>query len=252
MNDDDVMTLVRESFSGVRAGIPLVEMVRRGRALRRRRARAVTGAAAVAGTGMAVAAVLAAGQSPPSPPSPTEGRLAAWTVTTEANGTVDVTIRQLTDAAGLQRTLRADAIPARVVFYPIVNGPGGAPGKAAVPQSHDINVVGFTFRTRSGAGAVVAIGNGGLYPGQAQGQAQAIVPPLPAGCEHAPVPDRGSVVRKIVGVQGAPRDGVVLTFHPASIPSGAGLYLSVDSVSSSHSWGWTMDLVKDSPSCMGT
>jgi hypothetical protein len=249
MNDDDVMTLVRESFSGVRAGVSLVETVRRGRALHRRRARAVTGAAAVAVTGMAAAAVLAAGQSPPSPP---EARLAAWTVTTEANGTVDVTIRQLTDAAGLQRRLRADAIPARVVFYPIVNGPGSAPGKAAVPQSHDINVVGFTFSTRSGSGAVVAIGNNGLYPGQAQGQAQAIVPPLPAGCEHAPVPDRGSVVRKIVGVPGAPRDGVVLTFHPASIPSGAGLYLSVDSVSSRHSWGWTMDLVKDSPSCMGT
>jgi hypothetical protein len=250
MNDDDVMTLVRESFSGVRAGIPIEKIARRARALRaRRRARAVTGAAAMAGTGIAVAAVLTAGQSPPSPP---QARLAAWTVTTEANGTVDVTIRQLTDAAGLQRTLRADAIPARVVFYTSANAPASAPGNGEVPQSHhDINVVGFTFATRSGTGAVVAIGNGNIdyVPPQAHGQA--IVPPLPPGCQHAPVPDRASVVLKIVGAPGAVRGGVVLTFHPASIPSGAALYLSVDSLSSSHSWGWTMDLVKDGPSCMG-
>lgn len=248
MNDDDVMTLVRESFSGVRAGVPLEEAVRRGGALRtRRRARAVTGAAAIAGTGIAVAAVLTAGQPPPSPP---QARLAAWTVTTEANGAVDVTIRQLTDAAGLQRTLRAHAIPARVVFYTSENGPGSAPGKAAAPQSHDINVVGYAFG-HHGAVLGEVEGSANLVPRHTQGKV--IVPPLPPGCEHAPVPDRNNVVAKIAipGLPRPSRGAVALTFHPASIPSGTGLYLSVDGVSSSRSWGWTMDLVKDGPSCMG-
>ena len=43
-------------------------------------------------------------------------RLAAWTVTTQTGGTIAVTIRELSDPAGLQRTLRADGIPASVTF----------------------------------------------------------------------------------------------------------------------------------------
>ena len=62
-------------------------------------------ASAVAGTG--------------GPGTGTSGtRLDAWTVTKNPNGIVDVTIRQLSDAAGLQAALRADGVPVRVAFQP--------------------------------------------------------------------------------------------------------------------------------------
>jgi Sigma-70 region 2 len=42
--------------------------------------------------------------------------LAAWTVARQADGSIKVTIRELRDPAGLQRTLRADGVPASVTF----------------------------------------------------------------------------------------------------------------------------------------
>jgi hypothetical protein len=47
-------------------------------------------------------------------------KLAAWTVVKRSDGVVDVTIRELRDPAGLQSTLRADGVPASVIFG---NGP---------------------------------------------------------------------------------------------------------------------------------
>ncbi len=41
-------------------------------------------------------------------------KLAAWTVTKQADGTVVVTIRQMIDSSGLQSELRADGVPATV------------------------------------------------------------------------------------------------------------------------------------------
>ena len=43
-------------------------------------------------------------------------RLAAWTVQRDPGGTIKITISELRDAAGLQATLRADGVPANVVF----------------------------------------------------------------------------------------------------------------------------------------
>jgi hypothetical protein len=43
-------------------------------------------------------------------------RLAAWTVTARPGGQVVVTICELRDPAGLQRTLRSDGVPATVRF----------------------------------------------------------------------------------------------------------------------------------------
>jgi hypothetical protein len=60
------------------------------------------------------------------------------------------------------------------------------------------------------------------------------------------------VLTKIVGLpKDLVREGVALALHPASIPSGTGLYLAVNSLSTQHNWSWTMDLVKASPSCTG-
>lgn len=48
----------------------------------------------------------------------TQARLAAWTVTKEAGGRIFLKIRELRDPAALQRKLRADGVPASVVFHP--------------------------------------------------------------------------------------------------------------------------------------
>jgi hypothetical protein len=43
-------------------------------------------------------------------------RLAAWTVTRQADGNIKITFREAADIAGLQRTLRADGVPASVTY----------------------------------------------------------------------------------------------------------------------------------------
>jgi hypothetical protein len=126
MNDADVIREVRDRFDGVRMDTPLESVKSRGRSLRRRRRLPVLAAAAVA-AGCIVLAV--AGILPGTGP---RAELAAWTVTRKPTGIVAVSIRQLSDPAGLQRTLRKDGVPTVVRFhgqmppycliYPIASG----------------------------------------------------------------------------------------------------------------------------------
>ena len=116
MTDEELMTMVGEQRSSVPMTTPVEQIISRGRTVRTRRripgvAGALAGAAAVA---LAVAALLPAGhQANRLPPL----QLAAWTVVKHADGKVVVTVRQLRDPAGLQRTLRADGVPATVTFF---------------------------------------------------------------------------------------------------------------------------------------
>ena len=116
MTDNDLITAVRESFTGVHSATAVDRIESRGRALRvRRRAAGLAGALAVgAAVAAAVTALGPAGHQQPSHPGGIQ--LAAWTVVRRADGTIDVTLRQLRDPAGLQRTLRADGLPAAVTF----------------------------------------------------------------------------------------------------------------------------------------
>jgi hypothetical protein len=77
----------------------------------RRRGLTLTAALAVAAgaAALATAALLPASHQPPA-------QLAAWTVIKQPNGTISVTIRELHDPAGLQRTLRADGVLASITF----------------------------------------------------------------------------------------------------------------------------------------
>jgi hypothetical protein len=91
------------------------------------------GRAAMAGAGLAAAAVTALGiamSQPASHPgnSPARAQLAAWTVAKQADGTVDVAIRDLINPAGIQSRLRADGVPASVNI-------GGNPACQAYPSS---------------------------------------------------------------------------------------------------------------------
>ena len=115
MTDNDLITAVRESFTGIRSATGVEQIEGRGRALRaRRRAAGLAGALAVGAA--AAAAATALGPAGHQPGQPGGIRLAAWTVVRQADGTIDITLRQLRDPAGLQRTLRADGLPATVTF----------------------------------------------------------------------------------------------------------------------------------------
>ena len=115
MNDDELITAVREPFTAVHSTTPVEQIVSRSRAIRaRRRIPGVAGALAVAaGTALAVTALLPASHQPSHP---ARAQLAAWTVVKQADGGIRVTIHELRDPAALQRTLRADGIPASVTF----------------------------------------------------------------------------------------------------------------------------------------
>lgn len=216
MNDDQIMTAVRESFADVRLDVPLERTVRRGRVLRGRSRRhqlaGVAGVAAVAG----VTAVAVTGLGRPSAPpgassqaTATLGggtRLDAWTVTKNPNGMVDVTIRQLSDAAGLQAALRADGVPARVAFQP------------GLPSDTPPLPAGCTMVAMS---------------------------------DEADANLQG----KILGMMPMdPGKGIALTIDTRQIPSGVGIYLAVQpgvAENGGSEWGWGLDLVKTAPACTG-
>jgi hypothetical protein len=131
MNDDELITTVRESVTGVHMTIPEEQIVSRSRTIRaRRRIPAAAGALAVAGgAALAVTALVSSGHQPGHPVS---ARLAAWTVSKQASGDIDVTINQLQNPAGLQNTLRADGLPVNVSF-------SGAPLSASCKPYNNVS-----------------------------------------------------------------------------------------------------------------
>jgi hypothetical protein len=121
MNDDEVITAVREQRDKVHSHTPVDQIISRGRAVRARRriSGAISGLAVVT----AAAVVLGLGLSGAfgsAPAAPARGtgtiRTAAFTLAEHANGTATLTINlfELVDAAALQNDLRQDGIPALV------------------------------------------------------------------------------------------------------------------------------------------
>jgi hypothetical protein len=217
MNDDQLMTAVRDSFAEVRLDVPVEQTARRGRVLRGRgrayRVAGVVGVAAIAG--LTTVAVTGPGRAAPPTASAHVGasgvpiangsggtKLDAWTVTKGSDGTVNVTIRQLLDVPGLQRTLRADGVPARVAVQP------GMPTDS---------------------------------------------PPLPAGCLEVTMSDvaNANLQAKILAAPLSNLEhGNALTIHTRDIPSGVGIYLGIQPRTKEH-WGWSLDLVQATPACTG-
>ena len=124
MNDDELITTLREQRGTVTMTTPVEQIISRGRAVRARRR--VPGVAAALGVSavaaVAVSVALPGGHpagSHPAASQPASGpavQLAAWTVARQADGSIRVTFREATDPAGLQRTLRADGVPVSVTF----------------------------------------------------------------------------------------------------------------------------------------
>ena len=97
--------------------VPAEKIAARSRTIRtRRRVPLLTGAlAGVAGAALAVTTMLSPA---PQVGQPVHAKLAAWTVTTRADGDIQVTVRDTSDAAGLERRLRAEGLPVAVRFNP--------------------------------------------------------------------------------------------------------------------------------------
>jgi hypothetical protein len=133
MNDNELISVVKESVTDVHMNVPEEQIMSRSRALRARRqipalAVALTGAAAA----LAVTALLPASHQP-------DARLAAWTVAKQANGNIGVTINQLQNPAGLQSTLRADGLPVNVTFS------GHSPSASCQPYPVSRDVMSAVF-----------------------------------------------------------------------------------------------------------
>ena len=126
VNDAEVITAVRASYAEIHLDVPLDVIVRRGRRLRAQRR--LPGLAGAAGT--AAALELAVAALVPGSGSMGTGRLAAWTVVSQQDGSVRVALRgaQIRDVAGLQDKLRADGIPARVTRIGYLRPPLSVPG----------------------------------------------------------------------------------------------------------------------------
>jgi hypothetical protein len=120
MNDNELITAVRQSVADVHTTTPVEQILRRGRAARaRRRIPLLTGALGVAAATVLAVTTLLPGTHHPSPqPS---AQLAAWTVVKQPGGNIKVTIRELHNPAGLQARLRADGVPATVTFLSQLN-----------------------------------------------------------------------------------------------------------------------------------
>lgn len=107
-NDSDILELVEGSLGDVHMRRPLDQITARGRGLRRRR-RSVASAAAVGvlGASLAVALPLSgtSGQAVTAQSQGVNVDLAAWSVHTNADSTVTLTLRQLQNTDQLQQVL---------------------------------------------------------------------------------------------------------------------------------------------------
>jgi hypothetical protein len=222
MNDDELITAVRESFAEVRSATAVERIVSRSRAVRARRrvpgVAATLGAAAAVGVGvgMTLPGHPVGGKPLPTHPSgypaagnPASGpgvHLAAWTVTRQADGSIKVTFREATDPAGLQRTLRADGIPVSVTFT-------GHQNPACQPYS--------------------------------SGSSQAFWP-------FGPKPGPLGASSFIHNPKAAYNSPYALVIYPSELPSGAGLQIWTSGTSgAADNFQLHVSLVKTSPQCTG-
>jgi hypothetical protein len=227
MNDDELITAVRESFTDVHSTTPAAQIVKRGRTVRaRRRVPGVAAAGAAAAAAVAVSVALPA--SHPAASHPTAGHpianhpasgpsvvhLAAWTVTRQADGSIKITFREAADAAGLQRTLRADGVPASVTFTGQQNPacqPYPASGRQAKPSP------------------------GNPYGGPLNG---VVGGPLSTGF-HSPAQSYTTPY--------------ALVIHPSALPSGAGLQIRTSGTPGpADNFLLNLMFVRASPQCTGS
>jgi hypothetical protein len=179
MNDNELITALREQRGKVSMTTPAEQIISRGRAVRaRRRVPAVAGAlVAAAAAAVAVTTVLPASST--GHPGATDAQLTSWSVARQDNGRIRVTIRDLRDPAGLQHRIRAEGVPASVTFSGRHN-PACLlyAGGGSRSQRHHLLSSVYTVEPAQHRQYVVNIHPAGLPPG-AGVQIQALFPTHP-------------------------------------------------------------------------
>jgi hypothetical protein len=125
MNDNELITLVRESVAGVHSTTPVAQIISRGRAVRTRRR--LGGSAGLAVAGVAVGSALVVGLTGVLGASPHQStgatratqstgtiRTVGFILTANTNGTLTLTMSQMLDPAALQQALAQHGIAALV------------------------------------------------------------------------------------------------------------------------------------------
>jgi hypothetical protein len=277
MNDEDLITLLKEPLAGVRMTVPLDQVTRRGRTVRTRRNLQLgfTGAAALASAAIAAVALLVPGAPPAVPgPHPATAQLAAWTVTRDPDGGITVSVSQMRDPAGLQATLRADGIPVRVTFDPLkwmtqplpagCTAPGMSGRANAQLQSRILTppaieaylqqerqrdadqLLHLTYTVNGQVKHETVRDDSGWQAKLRKEHATDITIGLTAGFR---LPGPLQKLQEKEEQDAAGRSALYI--NPAAIPAGIGLSIGVD-VSSPSSFSFGVDLVVTSPQCTGT
>ncbi|MFC4115183.1 hypothetical protein [Nonomuraea zeae] len=132
---NDVFDTMRESMEGVHMHTPVERIVAAGRARRRRKVTAIAAGVAVAG-GLSLA-VATGGPQVNAPPAGVHVQLAAFSVNSNADGTVTVelTKEQTLDPAALESTLAQAGIPADIRINEFCQSPADIPGFEKVMYS---------------------------------------------------------------------------------------------------------------------
>jgi hypothetical protein len=142
MNDQEVITAVRQSVHGVRMNVPAEQIVSRSRAIRasghRRLAACITAVAAAGSVVLGLGLSGALGTAPNGGTGTIRGtgsiRTAAFTLTGNANGTDTLTLthNQMFDPAALQQALAQHGIPALVKTDTYCSSNPAAPNPASI------------------------------------------------------------------------------------------------------------------------
>ncbi|MGP4100597.1 hypothetical protein [Nonomuraea sp. KM90] len=132
---NDVFDTMRESMEGVHMRTPVERIVAGGRARRRRKVTAIAAGSAVAG-GLSLV-VMTGGAQVNAPPAGVHVQLAAFSVDSNADGTVTVklTKEQTLDPAILESTLAQAGIPADIRINEFCTSPTDIPGFDKVMDS---------------------------------------------------------------------------------------------------------------------
>jgi hypothetical protein len=147
----------------------------------------------------------------------------AYAVEPQANGAVTVSIHALSDASGLQRSLRAAGVPA-VVDYAAGGGTGCVPPGPGVDDAAGVPATGATSGGGTSSSGTANTGTGSHVAGaESAGTSITTAPTTSSDPVAAADSARATVAKDAQG------DGVTFTIDPGKIKQGETVYITTAS-----------------------